>query len=76
MVSTRLIGWRTLPLPLAGEADAPEGRGGWGCFHIGIPRVERAPTPTLPRKRERERSADVAIWTLWAIALDWRGGGR
>jgi hypothetical protein len=48
MVSTRLIGWRTLPLPLAGEADAPEGRGGWGCFHIGIPRVERAPSQPSP----------------------------
>jgi len=30
MVFTSLIGWVASPLPLAGEADALEERGGWG----------------------------------------------
>jgi hypothetical protein len=77
MVFTRLIGWLASPLPLAGEADALEGRGGWGLSPHRESRCGSTPTPTLPRKRERERSADVAApWASYAIALPRKGGGN
>jgi hypothetical protein len=78
MVFTRLIGWVASPLPLAGvetsearsEADALEERGGWGLSPHRESRCGSTPTPTLPRKRERERSADVAAREAsYAIAL-------
>ena len=70
MVFTRFIGWLASPLPLAGEADALEGRGGWGLSPHRESRCGSTPTPTLPRKRERERSADIAAHRAsYAIAL-------
>ena len=57
---TRPIVWLASPLPLAGEADALEERGGWGLSPHGESRCGSTPTPALPRKREREHSADVA----------------
>ena len=60
MVFARCIGWLPSPLPLAGEADALEERGGWGLSPRRKSRCGGTPTPALPRKRERERSADTA----------------
>jgi hypothetical protein len=37
MVFKRFFGWLASPLPLAGEADALEERGGWGSLHEGNP---------------------------------------
>jgi hypothetical protein len=77
MAFTRLIGWLASPLPLAGEADALEERGGWGLSPHRESQCGGTPTPTLPRKRERERSADVAApWPSYAIALPLAGSRR
>ena len=72
--------WFEEPLPawdldgLARVAAALEGRGGWGLSPHRESRCGSTPTPTLPRKRERERSADVAAHRAsYAIALPWRG---
>ncbi len=76
------------PLPLAGEADASRAMrsivpsaAGEGSHRTGIasaildnPDAEAPPTPALPRKREREPTADAeALFTPYAIALPWRG---
>src|SRR6478752_6551801 len=55
MVFTRLIGWVASPLPLAGEADALEERGGWGLSPHRESQCRSTPTPALPRKRGRGR---------------------
>ena len=72
------------PLPLAGEADAPRAMrsivpraAGEGSHHTGrsaaildSPDAEIPPPPTLPRKRERDLTADVAAsCTSYATAL-------
>ncbi|MBB4362026.1 hypothetical protein GGD65_003051 [Bradyrhizobium sp. CIR18] len=58
---------------------------GEGCHHSGTssailnnPNAETAPTPALPRKREREPTANAAAsCTPYAIALlSWREGKR
>ena len=51
-----------LPLPLAGEVDAlcRSAAGGGRTLHpFDVPVAVRAPTPTLPRKRERELRRDA-----------------
>ena len=54
------------PLPLAGEVAALEERGGWGnSINTGSLTRGGTPTPTLPRKRERERSS---AWTQLAYS--------
>jgi hypothetical protein len=45
-----------LPLPLAGEVDALEERGGWGNASASAGARGETPTPALPRKRERGKS--------------------
>ena len=47
---------RAPPLPLAGEVYALEERGGWGLSPHRESQCRSTPTPTLPRKRERERT--------------------
>jgi hypothetical protein len=73
---TRLIGWLASPLPLAGSRRAKlalrptrsKSVAGGGSLHTEHPDAE-APTPTLPRKRERECNANVAApWTPYATA--------
>ena len=49
------------PLPLARKVNALEERGGWGKLSplapaLAHPVAERAPTPAIPRKRERGRT--------------------
>src|SRR5437868_12789245 len=71
MVSVRIVRGLASPLPLAGEADALEERGGWGLSPRRESQCGSTPTPALPRKRERERSADaVAARASYAIARD------
>ena len=43
------------PLPLAGEADAQSAAGGGSLRELQHPLCGNTPTPTLPRKREREK---------------------
>jgi hypothetical protein len=77
MAFTRPVVWLASPLPLAGEADAREARGGWGLSPHGESRCGSTPTPALPRKRERECSADVAApLASYAIALRCKGRAR
>src|SRR5437868_11586688 len=74
MVSVRIVRGLASPLPLAGEADALEERGGWGLSPRRESQCGSTPTPALPRKRERERSADaVAARSSYAMALRVRG---
>ncbi|GGI19861.1 hypothetical protein GCM10010987_06470 [Bradyrhizobium guangdongense] len=58
------------PLPLAGEVDALARAWRVRAFSArDISRVERAPSPTLPRKRERGCTFSVAAVGLNLIAL-------
>src|SRR5882757_3860946 len=57
-----------LPLPLAGEVDALEERGGWGHLSTGTGVCGETPTPALPRKREREQTAVATSQFLFSPA--------
>jgi len=63
-----------LPLPLAGKVAPPEERGGWGKLPHRFSIYGNAPTPALPRKREKERSAVVVSSEdkpMHGVALPW-----
>src|SRR5262249_61687956 len=51
MVSTRIVRGLASPLPLAGEADALEERGGWGLSPRRESRCGGTPPPTPPPRR-------------------------
>jgi len=69
----KLLGALFLPLPLAGEVAARSAAGGGNPSATSSSScAERAPTPTLPRKRERGRSG-ASCWARCSYLSRLRG---